>query len=74
MEGAPEPLFFLGTLLGAQSPKEGSGTYVPYVVLTYSLTRLALALLLRLLGLQLALHLADFLARACRCPLTYSGG
>ena len=45
-----------------QGPKEGSGAYVPSVVLTYSLTRLALALLLRLLGLQLALHLADFSA------------
>ena len=32
------------------------------MVLTYTLTRLALALLLRLLGLQLALHLADFSA------------
>ena len=63
MEGVPEPLFFLGALLGAQSPKEGSGTYVPSVVLTYTLTRLPLALLLRrLLGLQLALHLADFSA------------
>ena len=31
------------------------------MVLTYTLTRLALALL-RLLGLQLALHLADFSA------------
>src|SRR5215208_6144600 len=36
----PGPSFFLGARwMGFQSPKEGSGTYVPAVVLTYTVAK-----------------------------------
>jgi len=66
----PGPLYFLGALLGAQSPKEGSGAYVPSVMLIYTLARLLLVPFIVLFALLLARLL---LARGVLAIVTRAG-